>query len=339
MLSTPRTELPDWDTLPTASVELSDRQIQQALELTQTVADPTQQWPTYLSALARLGVQEWLAERAPDLMVRSSSANPAQLQVGDFSLHLLTTGSLLGPTIALPPDATPLLYVLVEVLEEQAQVRVCGYLRPDSLPLPIEIPIAQFTLDPNTLLLNLRCSLTPSLSPAPTPSLPDSPQPLLNTALWLRDRLDDVAQELAWVLLPNPFTSASALRSTSPFGAIAAALEARGSSIPPEARGAFRDFRLGPINLCLWAIVWALPDGWRLLLILSSQTEATLPPGVTFRVADDIQVLSEQTTQIQSGPNLYAEVEGSFGESFHVTIATPAGISVTLPPFRFDIYC
>ena len=324
-------DLPEWDILPTTSIELSDRQIEQALELTRTVTDPTQQWQAYLNTLARLGVLEWLAERAPDIAVRFPSANPAQLQVGEIPLHLLTTGSFTGPTIDLPADAiaprhVAPLYVLIEVLEEQAQVRVCGYLRPAQFPLPAELPIAQFTLDPDALLLDLRC-------PALIPSTP-SPHPALNTALWLRDRLDALAQELAWVLLP-PLTPA--LRSSiSPFGTIAEALRARGRVLPPEARGAFRDFRLGTIDLCLWAIVWTLPDGWQLLLILSPQNQATLPNGLLLRVADDTHILSEQITQSYSGTNLYEEVEGDFDESFYVTIVTPAGLSVTLPPFCFD---
>jgi hypothetical protein len=158
--------------------------------------------------------------------------------------------------------------------------------------------------------------------------------PPINVGLWLRDRLDRMAQELAWILMPA-FAQATALRSMEE------ALENRGIHIPPEARGAYQDLHLGNTDLRLHAITWVIPltattQGWTLLIILGSQNDTRLPVGTQLLVRDETQELAAQILS-EAAPDayLYAQVGGTWNEWFWVTIALPDGATMTLPPFTF----
>ncbi|NET10890.1 MAG: DUF1822 family protein, partial [Symploca sp. SIO2B6] len=117
-------------------------------------------------------------------------------------------------------------------------------------------------------------------------------QRAINAAYWLSDRLDQVAQELSWTLMPV-FASESALRSH----------EFNGSpwnlSIPPEARGIYHDVDLGSAALRLHVITWPLSTenqapGWTLLAVLGAQPETILPAGIQLQISDNTQLLSTQ---------------------------------------------
>ncbi|MEL6463200.1 MAG: DUF1822 family protein, partial [Cyanobacteria bacterium J06621_15] len=64
------TELLDWECLNETQTELSTEHFHQAANLSQSIHFSQQRWQVYINALAVLGFQEWLKERAPDLQIR-----------------------------------------------------------------------------------------------------------------------------------------------------------------------------------------------------------------------------------------------------------------------------
>lgn len=460
----------DWEALTAEGVELLPEHISQAVQLSQAVPNSTQQWQTYLNALAIFGFESWLQSRSVSVQRNQCSIfDPAaanvletvcNLQVGAFKICLIATGSVGDRLINLPkmvidlPEWTAHFYVLVEVLEEQAEARIYGFLPRPLLTQQIErhalavdadwsytLPVDWFNPESNDLLLNLRC-LEPSAIPLPvltaemvsipllrekltnlqqhSPDLPyaqltwaevttflshpdlvqwwydmqtsrltteptsqpspaiqdaaaalasfplsTSPSPTLssslsanlmaqtdailqramNVGLWLRDRLDEVAEEFSWVLMPALAPIAVEMRAVEEFQGIVTELQQTGMAIAPEARGAYRDLRWGNTALRLYAATWSLPieeqdpnqpPEWTLLLVLGPQPDSVLPVGAGIQVQDDTQVLMERTlTETDQDAYLYARVIGSVDEQFWVTIRLPNGTAATLPPFTF----
>jgi Protein of unknown function (DUF1822) len=382
MIYQPISELFEDTAIAADSVELSDTQLDRAVQLSRQVAEPTQQWQAYLNALALFGFQEWLAEWAGDLSTQlsvdetqCSALQPGgnivanlvtSLRVGQFNLCLIVTRDRYHPSVDLPQSIvqarvesesnSPHFYVLVEVLEEQMQASVHGYLcQEDWLAQPqiaapssdesdaiVTLPLSCFNPEPSTLLLELRCltlaasvSLAPTAPPTVSGSLASSsPHPRLNVATWLRDRLDEFAQDLSWVLMPA-FSPAYAMRS------VASVLDQISLSIPSEARGAYQDLQVGEVAMRVYAVTWVitLPDGnpgWTLLALLSAQPGYPLPTGIRLQIHDATQRLADQTLQTTSQDAcLYAQVGGDWQDQFTVSIQVPSGASTTLPPFVF----
>ena len=419
---------------------LSPEQVEQAIQLSQGVTYEVQQWQIYLQGLALSGFKQWLGKRATDLRVREANCSishpqyanliPAvcNLEVGEFKLCLLTSNSLKYPWVNVPraaielPEFIPHFYVLIEVLEEQEQVRVCGCLPQEQLHhqqqisalVPQEdwnylIPLNWFNLEPDELLLYLRClepqpiplsststqfqRAIPAIQAELTPLLPQlrSPdcilwqvlsweqganllsnpeladwlyhmlrsdllatdegqerqrlgatQQAINVGLWLQNRLDELAQELSWVLLPPLEANLIHLRSSQEdFQAVIEELTAQGISIPPQARGAYWDWQAGAIAWRLSVVIWELPDSsptpeWTLLLLLGGQPETSLPVGIRLKVEEPPQVLVEESLRENTPETyLYAQVIGTQEEQFSVTVEMPDGAVVSLPPFVF----
>lgn len=319
----------------------------------------------------------------PELMqVAHLSQQICRLKIGEFKLYLLLTDCLQDPMVTVPKaivdltDFAPDVYVLVEVLEEIGEVHIYGYLpqmqlanQGDVASLSQEdnqtvlLSVDQFIPDPDNLLYTLRYSDVTIFRPAaitePTVSTNQIASPdqtistnqtigtkALNVATWLQDRLDRVAEELSWILLPPAALNLSgalmSLRSVrSPLEDLDAVVtELRRDQavvIPAEARAAYRDLQLEAAAIRLYALTW-LPAGtdpeWSLLLILGAQPGSQLPSEITLKVEDDTQILIEEN--LRQAPYLYAQTVGTWDEQFRVTIALPNGASLTLPPLRFD---
>jgi len=174
-------------------------------------------------------------------------------------------------------------------------------------------------------------------------------QQVVNVGLWLRDELDEYVRNLSWIILPTP-APASQMRSlrvatgetpTEEFKAIISKLTATGMQIPLEARGAYREFKLGEISLRLYAITWLLlsqgntPE-WTLLLVLGAQPGTALPDRIKLQVSDQASVLVERVLEQNSDDTyLYTRVVGTQEEKFLVTIALINGEALTLPAFAF----
>jgi len=198
---------PDWESQPSGMIDLLPEQMRQAADWSQSIPKPEQQWQVYLNALALLGFEQWLHQRAPELILTDEQCSihyPSyaslingvyNLQVGAFKLCILAIGSLSDTQVSIPravldlPEFSAHWYVLVEVLEEYEQARVCGCFSYDSLTrqpnslsleeLSIEldwnyaVPLERFTLEPDGLLLNLRC-LDPQAVPLLITSQPNN---------------------------------------------------------------------------------------------------------------------------------------------------------------------
>lgn len=188
----------DFERLPTSAIILSPDEINQAVELSSQINNSTHQWQTYLNALALFAFEQWLEERDDSLTINREKCTVLQpaianaistvsnLQVGEFKLCLIATGSLTYEEITLPravvdlPEYLTHFYVLVEVLEEQESAVFQGFLSYQQLTerlananlVPQEdwtyqLPLTWFEDNPDRLLLYLRC-LEPEAIALPT---------------------------------------------------------------------------------------------------------------------------------------------------------------------------
>ena len=384
-MTTPFIDLPDrlaWDLLSETGVDLLPEQIDRAIQLSNqtTIVVPIDdsqdlEWQTYLNALALFGVEQWLEEWAPELAVNTRQCSLFQpnfdrshnavthVQVGQFDLCLIVTIDREDSTIGIPKailDTTAesaQFYVLVEILEEQMQAMVYGYLSRKQMVMQRDrigvragdendyaIPLNAFNLEPTDLLLDLRF-LDPVMDVVTSPIAPQilAPQPpilgeqdkeRINVANWLVDRLDEAAIALSWVLMPA-FATAGGLRA---IGNLFTHLEI---AIQPEARGAYQDFQVGTVAVRLYAVTWvlSLPDdrqGWTLLTVLSGQSGQSLPIGIQLQIRDSVNILETQVLQTdQPDAALYAQVGGEWNETFKVSIQLTTGETFTLSPFTF----
>jgi len=163
----------------------------------------------------------------------------------------------------------------------------------------------------------------------------------VNVGCWLWDELDELAQELSWVLLPN-IAPASAMRSpTEEFEAIVNELQENGLAIPSQARGGYRDLPLAGYRLRLYAVTWPLVSStvreWTLLLVLGTLSDTSLPPGLKLRVSDQTGILVERVLDADDNyPYFFTSVVGTWDEKFIVTVSLTPELELTLPPFAFN---
>lgn len=359
------------------SISLTLEQVNQAATVSQTLAThPRQQWQAYLNILARLGIIEWLQQRAPELSVltdklQDSMSSVSQLQVSDFKLILIVTDSSMNTEVCVPRESiensinSSQVYVLVEVIEdlpvledaeEQVNISVLGYLTSEQLnqhnPTILDdelglLSMDWFELKPDSLLLYLRC-FEPQAIPSQASSevLQQKPsQPILNVGNWLKNQFDQIAEDLSWTLLP-PLAYGSAFRDLrSPIELFRdAAIELREQAqlfIPIEARTAYRELVWEEVSMWLFATTWQINTNinspeWTLLLLLTAQPSSSLPIGTQLVVRDELQVLEEPIRTHPTQDYIYAQVIGAYDEQFYVTISLPNEIAITLPPFTFS---
>ena len=227
--------------LPPDNILLTTTQINQAIDLARHAATEAEQWQTYLTSLALLGLRDWLDQRSPDLKLESDfleaerlhprhraapqaphsgslSQQVGTMRIAQTQIQVLITDCLADPLVVAPPphSATrPDFYLLVEVLEELSEVRVRGYLPQASAqavqqaipiasvlsPNGVLLPIQAFNPDPSGLLMHLRSQVTVAQMQQPSLNLAALPNQI-NLGLWLQDRLGRVAEMLSWHLLP-----------------------------------------------------------------------------------------------------------------------------------------
>jgi hypothetical protein len=408
----------DWDLLNETRTELSLEQIQKAAKFSQSIRLPQQRWQAYLGGLAVLGFEKWLKERAADLQIKTDNAwqprlanfvtNACNIQVGDFKICLLTANNI-SPNPSVPfgvfdvPDLTAHFYVLMQVIEEEQQVAIFGFMSYQQYQRYQQIahlepardwnyslPITWFNQDAETLLLNLRCLdssavqlpvtrkevsidaltalkqkleklqpqlktqpiwnlLTPgegvillsnqdlirwieqvqskTMTTPPTRSFQRSAETsLININNWLKNKVDRVAENLGWMLMPSLSPSQLRLRDAEDnFEMVQTSLQKQGINLPPTAKGAYVGIDAEYGSLRLYAIAWVLPDtaenpGWILLTILAPQPGSPMPQKLRLEVCDEAQVLFDETLDDTSLGMLYAQVMGEMREKFWVTV-------------------
>lgn len=134
-------------------------------------------WKIYLNTLALLGLEVWLEKSLPDKVITRdihTIATAGNLKVGEFKFCAIATESLLGEVVKIPkaiienPDNFAHFYVVLEVLEEEEQVVIRGFLSHKQLiesknnfKVPMsddcyQIPLSLFDMEPNHLSLYQR---------------------------------------------------------------------------------------------------------------------------------------------------------------------------------------
>ncbi len=371
----------EWEWLSPDAITLDSEQMDDASKLSQRSPDPNNRWQVYLTALALSGFEKWLHQRGSDLhpqrthctilapQFADATTAACNLQIGDFRLCIVGTESLFNGSVAIPqaaidsPDAIAHFYVPVEVSEEQSQVLIRGFLRYDQLrhttlelapDATYRLPIDWFEPDLNQLLLYLSClepsAITlPSLDRATAIQLHQIlVQPALQVGRWFRQRWNEVAQELSWMVLP-PDELAGAMREAqgavrSPAESLATiltTLERMGRSVSLNAQGIYRDWFFASYPLRLYVATAARvgesqSSEWSLLLVLTTQDQSNLPTGIRLQVSDGNALIGEQVlTDFTTAGYLHLTAIGNLDEQFVVTIALSDGTSLTLPPFSY----
>jgi Protein of unknown function (DUF1822) len=324
------------ESMPIDSIQLSSEQMERASQLAQSVEEHP--WEVYLHQLAKLGVQQWLGDRAPNLEICESTNG---LTVGSFTLNIITPGLLIDSTIDLPnPLPSAHFYVLVEVIEERHQVNISGSLNAQELHQIIEsyadsakstttIPLIFFDFEPDHLLLQLRCLDSEAIvAQSVSPSNP------INVAAWLQNSLDTVSQTLSWILLPAQ-TLTPAMRS-SQLSAIRLNLAQSGTNIPPDSGGAYRQLRWTGGSLALYAFTWALPKSeWAIVMVVAPDSTSQMPADTRLQIRDETQILVDATSGNLASVLIHGQVIGHWGEQFWVTITTNSAL-FELAPFTFS---
>lgn len=126
------------------------------------------QWQMYLNALALLGFQRYLKERNLEFKINEDSQNRAfdnisYLTVDKFSFCLIILDSV-DELVSIPTKLTTSyqsahFYVLLEVLEEEEQLNIHGFLRHDELSKFLEKPNLKHSLEPSSGSYQLPLSL------------------------------------------------------------------------------------------------------------------------------------------------------------------------------------
>ncbi|MEO0985095.1 MAG: DUF1822 family protein [Cyanobacteria bacterium J06639_14] len=354
--------LPDFTTFAEV-IHLPDNAFEWAMGLCRDISEGEEQWQSYLRSLALLGAKQWLEEGvtpyAIELDEHQCPDQPMTLQVNGLGVGVVPVGSLPPDRLLLPQGMVegvrPIhFWLLVEVQEELGQVRVVQALENQQVPRQAasrnadgdyRVPLTAFNLSPDRALFYL--SYVPQVLEqtvpvtASAPALPLSRR-VMNVGRWLNDQLDEVAQQLAWTLL-DPLTPAVALRSPNQeLETILAEIEPQGVAIPARARAAYTEVQVSDMPLRLYALIWNVFEGetpeWSLMVFLGPSPGDRLPPGLTLRICDADSVLTQQIFSAGSDSTfLYAQVFGTWDESFTLEIVPPeGGASLTLPAFGFQ---
>ncbi len=204
---------------------LEPEHFEQARELSNSLSDEKQQWQVYLNALATLAFAAWLKERLPDYFPQHKVADISYLKIDEFKLCLIATEHMLDEVVCIPrialeqTDLTAHFYVVLEVLEDQEEVVVRGFLRydeltaqsnrvissqPDNLCL---FPLSIFDPEPNHLTVYIQY-LEPSAIPLPTltqqvEALPKFGALKTRLSQWLQGVLDEGWQTVDALVNPE----------------------------------------------------------------------------------------------------------------------------------------
>ncbi|MEO1185850.1 MAG: DUF1822 family protein [Cyanobacteria bacterium J06636_27] len=176
---------------------------------------------------------------------------------------------------------------------------------------------------------------------------PSPIQPLINVGNWLSNQVDEITNELGWILMPSLKlsklrSSDNGLRSLDNFEQVRNALEQQGVNIPADAKGVYRDLEFNQNSgLTLYAIRWLLNANsdnseWLLLIALGSQPQKNMPETLKLEVRDETELLFDQKLKDTTQGILYAQVVGNYGERFWVNITVDENTVIEIPPFGFE---
>jgi hypothetical protein len=156
---------------------LEPEHFEQARQMSHSLDYEPQQWQDYIGALALLAFKAWLGERLSNHSVQQITKevkNIFYLSVDEFKLGLIATEHVLNEVVYVPrcavepPDLSAHFYVLLEVLEEQEQVIVRGFMPHEELMAQAnsiaalssndfyKLPLAAFDMELNHLIAYLQ---------------------------------------------------------------------------------------------------------------------------------------------------------------------------------------
>ncbi|MDY6899596.1 MAG: DUF1822 family protein [Cyanobacteriota bacterium] len=128
---------PDLRLLLSETVWLEPEHFLLARKIISSVTADNDSWQTYLNTLALLAFEEWLKERLPNKVIsRDTSFIQAagNLKIDDFKICAIAIEHLLDEVVGIPqavvdkPELAAHFYVVLEVLEEEEEVIVKGFL-------------------------------------------------------------------------------------------------------------------------------------------------------------------------------------------------------------------
>lgn len=174
------------DLLP-ESIWLEPEQFEQAVQMSQAVTGESEAWEAYIHALALLSFTQWLREREQDLTIHISPprcdamGRACYLEVDGFRICIVGAENILNEVVIIPRAAIELeafaahFYVVIEVLEEQEEAIIRGFLRSNQLiqernsfviqpDWTYQISLDLFDREPTRLLCDLKY-LNPEMLP------------------------------------------------------------------------------------------------------------------------------------------------------------------------------
>ena len=189
----------DFESFSSTGIELSSAQIERAVELSDRIINPERQWRTYLNSLALFGFETWIEERDNSLRLNADNCSvkyPSyasyidgvfNLTVGEYKICLLTNGVAIDEFVSVDravidlPEYVAHFYVLVDVVEEQAEVKVDRFISYEEIlegkqtanlnanaDWTYAVPLTWFNSESDDLLLRLRCLEPNIITPAVT---------------------------------------------------------------------------------------------------------------------------------------------------------------------------
>ncbi len=206
---------------------LEPEHFEKAKEISDRCSEEPQQWQTYLNALGMLGFEAWLKERSSQkisLDLNSAIKAVCHLKLGKFKICSIATDNLFDEMVNIPeqaiskPELAAHFYIVLEVLEEQEQVIIRGFLRYDELlDYPTrgslregcyQIPLSKLDLEPNRLLFHC-LYLEPSTIPLPQTPVAvlelskELKQNSIKLSRWLEGLLDETWQAIDALIDPK----------------------------------------------------------------------------------------------------------------------------------------
>ncbi|MDY6896760.1 MAG: DUF1822 family protein [Cyanobacteriota bacterium] len=147
-----------------------------AREIISSATANSDSWQTYLNVLALLAFEEWLKERLPNKVISrdtSSIQAAGNLKIDDFKFCAIAVEHLLDEVVKIPqmvvekPELAAHFYVVLEVLEEEEEVIIKGFLpykqliEMSNFQLSVDegcyqIPLSALDMEPSHLLVYQR---------------------------------------------------------------------------------------------------------------------------------------------------------------------------------------
>ncbi|MEM7590277.1 MAG: DUF1822 family protein, partial [Cyanobacteria bacterium P01_A01_bin.83] len=279
---------------------------------------------------------DWFNTQPDDLLLALRCLEPNSLTLPESVTATDNIQSQLEPLLPQLRSATTELY---QILTWSQAATILS--SPDLLNWLYQLQTNQFSIGDSMAVLGDRLSSRMSAAT----------QRLINVKSWLSDELDEIAQSLAWTLLPIPELASSAMRDLavidrqSPaqeFAAIMTQLRTSGEDIPETARGAYQDFTLASHGLRMYAVTWMIVVSkdvleWSLLLILGAQSNNYIPQGLKLELKEGSTVLDQKTiTENTYDSYIYTQVIGELDEQFTVSVKLPDDTEFTFPKFVFN---